>query len=464
MTDPRLQRVGSQEWMETHPEPFVLIDADYRIVAANAAYSRAYGAPPSAIVGRKCHQVSHRSDEPCHRHGENCPHRTVFTSGRPAQVVHVHFDAAGKAERVRLSASKLTLADGSILMSESVQRLSREVDDTGEMIGASAAYRRLLEQLSAVSPTDIPVLLTGETGSGKELAARFIHRHSRRASGPLVVIDCTAIPEALFEAELFGHEKGAFTGPSSRRLGLVEEAQGGTLFLDEVGELPLPVQAKLLRFADRGDFRRLGSNHIRHVDCRLVAATHRPLQTLISEGSFRRDLFFRLAGTEIRVPSLAERERDVLLIADAVLEQMFAGSTWESRLTDDARRALLSHRFAGNVRELRHVLQRAVQAAAGSPIEAVHLGLGAADVPIDTAAGAGSEQPGAAVPYHAASLRSIGVRIRSLCSCGLPRREVARRLGVSERTVYRHLARQDPDGVPPGGAGEGGEDRDERGA
>jgi DNA-binding NtrC family response regulator len=207
----------------------------------------------------------------------------------------------------------------------------------------------------------------------------------------------------------------------------------------------LPVQAKLLRFADRGDFRRLGSNQVRHVDCRLVAATHRPLQALINEGSFRRDLYFRLAGAEVRVPSLAEREQDVLLIADNLLQRTFDGSSWESRLTEGARLALLRHRFAGNVRELRHVLQRGAQAAAGAPIEVEHLRLdspGAA--PIDMPVKYFPVGADAAAPYPVASFRSIGTQIRSLCSCGLPRREVARRLGVSERTVYRHLARQDP--------------------
>ncbi|MEP7246464.1 MAG: sigma 54-interacting transcriptional regulator [Gammaproteobacteria bacterium] len=466
-----LESLTTNAWLETHRDPFVLIDANYTIVAANSAYAQAYGADSSSIVGRKCHEVSHRSAEPCHRRGENCPHQAVFATRRPAQVVHVHFDVKGRAERVRLSAAPIILPDGSMLMSESVRVLTGEsAGGPHEMVGASPAYLDMLSQLAEVAPSNLPVLLTGETGAGKELAAQFLHRQSSRQRGPLVVIDCTSIPESLFEAELFGHEKGAFTGPTSRRIGLAEEASGGTLFLDEIGELPLSVQAKLLRFAETGEVRRLGANQTRHVDCRIISATHRPLSSLIDTGRFRRDLYYRLAGIEIRVPALLERGDDVLLIAEAMLHRIPGGR--RCTLSEPTRQCLRAHAFPGNVRELRNAIQRAAQRAGGGQIEPWHLGL---DTGTSSSSGLSGERaqplppsnvplgPRWAVRHHTSAGEAVKVvpgipsgdpsaapmtrpqslaeQVALLCASGLSRRTVAERLGMSERTIYRHLAK-----------------------
>ena len=449
-----LEGIDPATWLETHPEPFVVIDAQYTIVAANRAYAAAYGTAPDGIVGRKCHEVSHRSDEPCHRHGESCPHRSVYATGQATQVVHVHFDARGQAERVRLTARPLPLADGTILMSESVQRLGTlEEEDPGAMIGSSPAFSRMLSQLVDAAASDLPLLLTGETGSGKEVAARYVHRHSRRCQGPLVIIDCTAIPDSLFESEVFGHEKGAFTGPSSRRIGLAEEAEGGTLFLDEIGELPPAMQAKLLRFVETGEFRRLGSNQTRRVDCRVISATHRDLSDLVECSGFRRDLYYRLAGLEVNVPPLRERKADIPQLAAALLLESHRSSGSPS-LSEDARTALLAHDFPGNIRELRNVIRRAAQRAGPGWIDASHLGIDAAAPALPASTGSGriaaGEQDGA--PLRPIRRAGLSGRIGELCGCGLSRHDIALRLGISERTVYRHLARRNP--PPPSAGGE----------
>jgi transcriptional regulator with GAF, ATPase, and Fis domain len=183
----------------------------------------------------------------------------------------------------------------------------------------------MLDMISRVAPSDAAVLLQGESGTGKELAAKAIHDASRRAEGPFVVLDCSGLPETLFESELFGHEKGAFTGAMARKAGLVEAAAGGTLFLDEVGDIPLPMQVKLLRLLETGAYRRVGGTESLHATFRLVSATHRPLRQMTEDGSFRQDLYFRLNTFPIELPPLRERQEDIPLLAEALLQRVAAG-------------------------------------------------------------------------------------------------------------------------------------------
>jgi transcriptional regulator with GAF, ATPase, and Fis domain len=223
----------------------------------------------------------------------------------------------------------------------------------GSLIGRSVTMRRLFARLDMVARTDSTVLFLGETGTGKELLARSVHEASPRAPGPFVVVDCTSIPEALFESELFGHARGAFTGASSARVGALEAAHGGTLFLDEVGELPLAHQAKLLRALEGREVRRVGENTHRAFDVRVLAATHRDLPRLVSQGSFREDLYFRLAVVPLRVPPLRDRLDDVPELAAAFYRGARGGELPEEILGELARRPWL-----GNVRELRNFCQR----------------------------------------------------------------------------------------------------------
>ena len=228
---------------------------------------------------------------------------------------------------------------------------------------------KLFTKISKVAPTDATVLIQGESGTGKELVARALHTQSRRKDAPMISVNCAAIPETLIESELFGHEKGAFTGAATLRLGLVEAADGGTLFLDEIGELPLEAQARLLRVLQEGEIRRVGSVQSRKVDVRLIAATHRNLKELASKAEFREDLYYRLNVLELHLPPLRERGKDVIELAEFMLERscekMNRGAM---QLTDISRQAILQYQWPGNVRELENAIERAVILADGDEI------------------------------------------------------------------------------------------------
>jgi two-component system, NtrC family, response regulator HydG len=229
------------------------------------------------------------------------------------------------------------------------------------MIGASPIMRDLFHQIMKVAPTSATILIQGETGTGKELVARAIHNDSQRASKPLICINCAAIPETLIESELFGHEKGAFTGAASQRDGLVVSADGGTLFLDEIGELPLEAQARLLRVLQEGEVRPVGSTATQKVDVRLVAATHRDLQARCQQGLFREDLFFRLNVIKLSVPALRERGGDIISLAESLIARYCEHNDKKPlHLSEQAKNAVLKYPWPGNVRELENTMQRAV--------------------------------------------------------------------------------------------------------
>ncbi|SFW98021.1 nitric oxide reductase transcriptional regulator NorR [Marinospirillum alkaliphilum] len=229
-----------------------------------------------------------------------------------------------------------------------------------EIITRDSAISQLLHELDVVAQSDLPLLLLGETGVGKELFARFVHQHSRRRKQPMIHINCAALPESLAESELFGHVRGAFSGATQDRPGKFEAAQGGTLFLDEVGELPLNIQAKLLRVLQSGEIQRLGSDATHQVDVRIVAATNRHLQEGVRNGSFRADLYHRLSVYPVPIPPLRERREDLLLLAGHFLELNRARLGVRClRLSAAAEAALLQYDWPGNVRELEHVISRA---------------------------------------------------------------------------------------------------------
>ncbi|MDE1154466.1 MAG: sigma-54 dependent transcriptional regulator [Acidobacteriaceae bacterium] len=227
-----------------------------------------------------------------------------------------------------------------------------------ELVGTTPVMQELTRMIHLVSPRSATVLIEGETGTGKEVVAQAVHRLSARAQKPFVVLNCAAIPEALLEAELFGHTRGAFTGAVNSRTGRIEAANGGTLFLDEIGEMPLALQAKMLRFLECGELQRVGDNELVRVDVRVIAATHQDLETSSAEGRFRLDLYHRLAVFPLEVPSLRERPEDVALLSEHFLEKLGKSSP-QKRLTEEALAVLREHQWPGNVRELAHVLERA---------------------------------------------------------------------------------------------------------
>jgi DNA-binding NtrC family response regulator len=244
------------------------------------------------------------------------------------------------------------------------------------MIGSCPAMQLVYSRIRKTAPADVTVLIQGESGTGKELVARALHQQSKRAQAPLICVNCAAIPETLIESELFGHEKGAFTGASAARTGLVEAADGGTLFLDEIGELPLDAQARLLRVLQEGEIRKIGSVETRHVDVRLIAATHRDLRALSKTGEFRLDLYYRLNVMQIDLPPLRDRDDDVLVIADVLLEKACRRHDREGlRLSRATRREIRDYPWPGNVRELENALERGVILAEGHLIHPDDLGL-----------------------------------------------------------------------------------------
>ncbi|SIT00784.1 MAG: sigma-54-dependent Fis family transcriptional regulator [Thalassolituus maritimus] len=244
------------------------------------------------------------------------------------------------------------------------------------IIGSCEPMQLLFRKIAKVAPTDATVLIQGESGTGKELVAKAIHNQSRRADKPLISVNCAAIPETLIESELFGHEKGAFTGATAQRQGLVEAADGGTLFLDEIGELPLEAQARLLRVLQEGEIRRVGSVQSQKVNVRLVAATHRNLKELSSQGEFREDLYYRLNVMELHLPPLRDRGEDVIEIATAMLaracEKMAQAPM---RFNDASLKAIRDYHWPGNVRELENAVERSVILAESDEVEPDLLGI-----------------------------------------------------------------------------------------
>jgi DNA-binding NtrC family response regulator len=226
-----------------------------------------------------------------------------------------------------------------------------------ELIGNASCMLEISRRVRLVAPRSTPVLIEGPTGSGKELVAEALHRLSTRSRKPFVAINCAAIPEALLEAELFGHTRGAFTGAVQGRIGRIESADGGTLFLDEIGEMPLALQSKLLRFVECGELQRVGENETVKVDVRIVAATHRPLAQQTQTGAFRSDLYYRLAVFLIRTPSLSEHAQDLPLLVDHFMQRMGRDAPVK-RVDREAMNLLVAHDWPGNVRELEHVLER----------------------------------------------------------------------------------------------------------
>lgn len=229
------------------------------------------------------------------------------------------------------------------------------------IIGNSPALRTIFKHIQKIAPTDCNVLIQGETGTGKELIAKAIHQASNRHNKALISVNCAAIPETLIESELFGYEKGAFTGANASRIGLIEAAHQGTLFLDEIGELPLEAQARLLRFLQEGEIRRIGSVETQTVDVRIISATHRDLKKLSEQGLFRQDLYYRLNVMPIKLPPLRERGKDILLIAETFLQRACKKMNTNSlRFTPEAIQALNTYPWPGNIRELENVIERAV--------------------------------------------------------------------------------------------------------
>jgi transcriptional regulator with GAF, ATPase, and Fis domain len=355
----------------------------------------------------------------------------VLSHRKLAEEARVAHEARERAERLEAT----------------VETLTRELESRGRdrIVGVSASWKEVLLHVGRVAPSETTVLVTGESGTGKEIVAQMLREGSPRARKPLVAVNCAALPEQLLESELFGHEKGAFTGAITTKIGRIEQAAGGTLFLDEIGEMSPLVQAKLLRVLQEREFQRVGGTRPQRADVRVVAATNRDLETAIAQGRFREDLYYRLAVFEIRIPPLRERPEDVLPLAEAFLEDL--GQTMgrpAAGISRDAREWLLAYPWPGNVRELRNAIERAILLCDGGLITRDHLPAPSARLRPGLAAPAPvAEEPSAATPSEPAGLdldsTERALIERALAEARGNKSKAARLLGLSRAQLYTRL-------------------------
>jgi DNA-binding NtrC family response regulator len=354
-------------------------------------------------------------------------------------------EEARRAEEARAEADRLAAR---------VRRLSEELETRSgyrRVVGRSESWKKVVELAARVAETDTTVLLTGESGTGKEVVARLVHRASPRAAGPFVALNCAALAETLLESELFGHEKGAFTGADRAREGRIEQAKGGVLFLDEVGEMSPAVQAKFLRVLETREFQRLGGSRTIAADVRVIAATNRDLEAALAKGEFREDLYYRLRVFEIRLPPLRERPEDVLPLAEAFLEELAKKGRPPAGISREARERLLAHSWPGNARELRNALERAAILAGGGLIAAEHLPLGSGRDPNGASLGTRAAAEGRApASVLAGELPPGGIDLdaleralveKALAAARGNRSRAARLLGLSRSQLYTRLRR-----------------------
>lgn len=319
-------------------------------------------------------------------------------------------------------------------------RLDRKFS-LGEVIGSSNALTQAIEQVRTVAPSNATVLLLGETGTGKELFAQMIHQASPRSKGPFVAVHCAAIPANLLESELFGHERGAFTGANERRVGRFESADGGTLFLDEIGEIDATTQIKLLRFLETRSVERLGSHKPISLDLRLVCATNRDLRQMVAEGKFREDLYYRLSVVPLRLPPLRERRDDIPLLLTHYLKKFASeNNTAEAKLSSAALTTLVQYGWPGNIRELRNTCENLAVLRAGKNVEVADLDPrftqpAIAPRPVVTPTTLGTMAPG----VFDREQNEKNLLRQALASAGGNRTKAAEALGISRRTLHRKL-------------------------
>lgn len=419
-------------YLEGLPEPHILFDTNYRILAANATYRRQFSAGRD-VVGRTCYEVSHQFEVPCDRAGESCPLARSRESGQRERVLHLHRTPHGE-EYVNIELAPLIDAQGrqAFFIEKMEPLLVTRGQSAQGLIGRAPAFQHMLSLVARVAPSQATVLLLGESGTGKELVARAVHQASPRMHRALVAVDCSSLPENLFESELFGHERGAFTGANVARGGLVEAAGGGTLFLDEVGDIALSMQVKLLRLLETGTYRRVGSTELRHADIRVVSATHRDLDQMVAQGTFREDLYYRLSTFPIHLPALRERHDDIALLANTLLERV--APQRELHISASAIKLLQVQHYPGNVRELRNLLERTALLCDGDTIETTH---------VEQALHSG-RRPVACGDITTSNLGTLKKLERSALQQLVAqhqgsRADLADKLGISERSLYRKL-------------------------
>ncbi|MBD3400920.1 MAG: PAS domain-containing protein [Candidatus Coatesbacteria bacterium] len=366
--------------LDSIEEGVFTVDLGFRITSFNAAAERLLGISRERAVGRRCHEVFRATL--C---GEACALKLTVADGEARRGIRVDvLDAEDEARPISISTAALRDDAGRIIGGVEIFRDNTEIEELrrelsergrlGDLVGTSPAMQEVFRLLPDLAAAAAPVLITGESGTGKELLAREIHRRGPRAEGPFVTVNAAALPDSLLESELFGYEKGAFTGAAGSKPGRFQEADGGTLFLDEIGDLSPAFQVKLLRALESGEVTPLGSNSPRVVDVRIITATNRDLRRLMESGAFREDLFYRLRVLPVRLPALRERRSDIPELIEHFRRRLAArtGRAVEG-LTDEAFALLYDYVYPGNVRELRNILERAFALCHGPRIGVRHL-------------------------------------------------------------------------------------------
>jgi|GEM_PF-365233 len=469
-------------WLDTHDDPFVLLDDELQVIAANRAYGAAFHVDPDTLVGRPGRSLAHHGARPAAMGATDPYHQAVATQERTSWL-HTYSDDHARAHWVRITLFPLQAENGTPLFGELIQEVASQETDVATsgkshtMVGYSPAFAETVEKLTLAANASGVVLIQGETGTGKELAAAFIHRNSPRSTAPFLCLDCASLPESLCESEVFGHERGSFTGSTGTKRGLFEVADGGTLFLDEIGEMPLAMQAKLLRVLESSAFRRVGGERPIRVNVRIICATNRELWECVQAGTFREDLYYRVACFCVRIPPLRDRLDDLPLLVDEILRHC-RPSNGGGRITiAPSAVALLSHYdYPGNVRELRNILEVAVATSASQQVNTDiiaelldgrsearrgHAGASPLGRIFSSHGSATPRRPDAVLgvtdrtathttggPANGARQRPQDLQamerqyiVRLLAAHGGHRRHTAAAMGISERTLYRRLKR-----------------------
>jgi transcriptional regulator with PAS, ATPase and Fis domain len=433
--------------VDTYEEPFVVIDKKYCIRGFNKAFEETFHADPEMMVGKKCYEVTLLKDLPCSLDNETCPYVNAFKLSMPSTCRHTNNTPDGQVHKLSIKGYPLLGADNETYLGMLVQSYAEKHVGDGlqheHLVGRSPEFHEFIEKLDLAASSVAPVLLFGETGTGKGLAASQIHTLSDRKAHPFVTIDCTVLSETLFESEMFGHEPGAYTGSVGRKEGLVELAHNGTLFLDEISEMPTAMQAKLLRLIETGEFRRVGGKKTLKTNVRIISATNRDLLERMEQRFFRKDLFYRIAVLTIRTPALREHRSDIPLIVNEILFRMGKHANRTFRITPAAIDCLMNYDYPGNVRELRNILQLAATYSKNGTIDITEIGK-------YTQLGSVNGQSLCVLPESDSGAPPSSTRklmqdteakyiIDALAANRGNRSDAARALGLSERTLYRKL-------------------------
>jgi transcriptional regulator with PAS, ATPase and Fis domain len=414
-----------QAIIESVEKPAIYITNDYSIEAVNQAYRDTY--KTEVLLGKsKCYEVSHNATKPCDQQGETCPLSSCKITDKNSSALHIHRTELGDVY-CSILMKPVKNNDGiTIGFLEILEKIdfASSVSSDRKLIGKSQPFQNLLKMITRSASSNISVLLQGDTGTGKELVALSIHQASKRKNEAFIEVECTGLSESLFESELFGHEKGAFTGANTSKKGLVCLANNGTLFLDEIGDVPLNLQVKLLRLIETGYYRRVGGIDKKKANFRLICASHKNIEKMVVEGTFREDLYYRIAGFPIRLPTLKERQSDISLLAEHLLSK----SEFSSKMfSPEALTKLSNYHYPGNIRELKNIVQRSALLSDDEFINIEHLPQHITNA--------------TKVEDHPANLLSNEKKylIELLNKYGNQPKIIADNLEVSVRTLYRKL-------------------------